>query len=63
MIMYLWFNTYWLPAMAILGGLIAVLWLAGKVADVVDRVAKNAYRVVFHAYGKHRNNFKQEEMK
>jgi hypothetical protein len=61
--MYLWFNTYWLPAMAILGGLIAALWLINKVASVVDRVAKNAYRVVFHAYGKHRNNFKQEEMK
>jgi hypothetical protein len=63
MIGFLWLHTLFFPAIVFIGGLIAVLWLAGKVADVIDRVVKNAYRVVFHSYGKCRNNFKQEEMK
>lgn len=36
MIMYLWVNTYWLPAMAIIGGLVSLIWIAGKIADFVE---------------------------
>lgn len=63
MIGFLWFHTLFFPAIVFIGGLIASLWLFSKGAGVIDRLVKNAYRVIFHAYGKHRDNFKQEEMK
>jgi cellulose synthase/poly-beta-1,6-N-acetylglucosamine synthase-like glycosyltransferase len=63
MIGFLWLNTYWFPTIVFLGGLILALWLIGKAGELIDWLIKNAYRLVFHAYGKCRDNFKQEEMK
>ncbi|MFT8608031.1 MAG: hypothetical protein ABF690_00490 [Liquorilactobacillus nagelii] len=57
MISFLWFNTYWLPAMAILGGLIAILWLAGKVASVIERFSTRVARSWHSANSKHGSNF------
>lgn len=43
--------------MAILGGLIAVLWLAGKVADAVERISARIARSWHSSDSKHSSNF------
>lgn len=57
MIGFLWFNTYWFPAFTFLGGLISALWLAGKVADVVERIGSRIARSWHSDISKHSNNF------
>jgi hypothetical protein len=54
--MYLWLNTYWLPAMAMLGGLIAVLWLINKVVGVIEHFSTRVTRSWHSDISKHSSN-------
>lgn len=56
MIIYLWFNTYWLPAMAMLGGLIVTLWLLNKAVGVIERFSTRVARSWHSAVSEHSSN-------
>ncbi|MCI1921942.1 MAG: hypothetical protein LKJ22_08480 [Liquorilactobacillus nagelii] len=56
MIGFLWFHTLFFPAIVFIGGLVAILWLVGKVASAVERFSTRVARSWHSANSERGNN-------